>query len=266
MNNILQKATELANKGIHIYPINVNTKAPLTPHAFKDATTDLDTIKEWFSNADANTGMAIGLEKSGLVCIDVDNNHGNDGAAGTLDLGKLTKLHPDLLPKNADYIEATQNSGIHMFYKRPQQELHKIKLREHVELLVDSAIIAPTNGYKCLQGDFGAINTYLPSWITKPLNNNLKLPNRRVFYPHKRNIGRALDNLFIPTPEGTRHNELVTATCSLFATGADVETIQRLVFAIGENMGLEYNEVEQIFNWAVDQAIKGLKQGKEVSA
>lgn len=47
-------------------------KHPRTRHGFKDATTDLDKITEWWAESpDANIGLATG-KVSGIVVIDID--------------------------------------------------------------------------------------------------------------------------------------------------------------------------------------------------
>lgn len=264
--NFYQRVTELISHGIYVYPVDVKTKAPMTKHAFKDASNDLEQIKEWFEHADdSKVGVSIALEKSGLVCIDIDNNHGDDYKnSGTHELYKLVQRHPDIAPDKAEYVEQTQSGGVHMFYKRPNKVINKRNLSDHIELLVDSTIIAPTNNYKAVQGEIWTINNNIPTWAINDDNYSFKEPNQRVFYPiHSKRTGHALDLLLYPAIEGTRHNELVSATAALFSTGAQIETIKYLVFKIGENMDLDYQEIEDIFNWGVKAATKQLKKTQE---
>lgn len=258
---LLNDAIKLAERGIYIFPINVHDKSPMTAHGFKDATTDIKQIREWFTDVDADkVGVAANLHKSGLVCLDIDNGHnGTDDNVGTKEAGKLMKQHPDFNLSAADYVEYTQSGGYHMLYKNDDKNLKKINVTDHIELLVDSVVIAPTKNYEII--DHRELSTdirYAPKWLVMPENNTFKEPNRQVFYNHKRTIGMALDCLYKPVPQGERHNTLVTATCSFFATGADADTIRNLVFTAGETMDLDYQEIENIWNWACKKAMNQL--------
>ena len=72
MNKTLDTALILANSGIHVYPLSTGSKVPLQgSHGEHDATTELDTIREWFTNNNYN--LAINLKASGLAVLDLDN-------------------------------------------------------------------------------------------------------------------------------------------------------------------------------------------------
>lgn len=71
----LQAALAYARLGWHVFPQARTGKAPLTPHGHKDATTNPDTIRAWWSkNPDANIGVSV--EASGLFVLDVDCKDG----------------------------------------------------------------------------------------------------------------------------------------------------------------------------------------------
>jgi predicted P-loop ATPase len=70
-----------------IFPLRPRGKTPLTPHGFKDATTDLEAIASWWRKyPDANIGLVTGPE-SGLWVLDVD------GAEGSASLALLEQEH-----------------------------------------------------------------------------------------------------------------------------------------------------------------------------
>ena len=59
-------------------------KHPRTVHGFKDATTDSDTLKEWWGKwPEANIGMPTGAV-TGLLVIDVDPRHGGEASLESL--------------------------------------------------------------------------------------------------------------------------------------------------------------------------------------
>jgi hypothetical protein len=68
----LRHALALAAKGVAVFPC-AETKAPLTPHGFKDASADPDTIRHWWTRwSDALVGVPTGER---FVAIDVDLQH-----------------------------------------------------------------------------------------------------------------------------------------------------------------------------------------------
>lgn len=255
---ILEVAIKLAKNGIYTYPVDAITKTPRTPHAFKDATVDTETLKQYFY--DNTTGIAINLELSNLVCLDIDNGHeGTGDHKGTLE---ITQLNSDFSFDESNYVEETRNGGYHLLFKRPFKDVHKVKISSHVELLTDSTIIAPTKGYKCAYGNLLDEQAELPSWIKHLCGNDtgFKAPNKRVFYPKRKySIGRALDGIYEPVPIGSRHDFLVDTVVALFGTGAELVTIYNLTHTIGDAMNLPKDEIEQIYTWAYRKAVAQMK-------
>lgn len=124
-----ESALEYAERGLPVLPIHdvgqghcscsagVNCtspgKHPRTPHGVKDATTDVATIKTWWSrHPNANVGIATG-QASGLLVLDVDPRHGGDE---TLEV--LIRQHGPL----PHTVEArTGGGGGHLFLRHPPQ-------------------------------------------------------------------------------------------------------------------------------------------------
>jgi Bifunctional DNA primase/polymerase, N-terminal len=66
-------ALEYAGRGIPVFPCQPHGKRPLTEHGFKDASTDADVIREWWSVerwCDANIGIPTGVA---FDVLDVDS-------------------------------------------------------------------------------------------------------------------------------------------------------------------------------------------------
>ncbi|MBI2933560.1 MAG: bifunctional DNA primase/polymerase, partial [Planctomycetes bacterium] len=69
MTSLLEAALRYAELGYPVFPCAPGSKSPITPHGFKDATTDVAQIESWWAKQpDAN----IGMPTVGLLVIDVD--------------------------------------------------------------------------------------------------------------------------------------------------------------------------------------------------
>lgn len=77
---LLASALWYAGSGLAVFPCRPGGKAPLTGHGFKDATTDLEQVRAWWTaTPDANIGLPTGAR---FDVFDVD------GPEGMLALGE----------------------------------------------------------------------------------------------------------------------------------------------------------------------------------
>ena len=76
---MMEYALQYAAQGWAVLPVKTNSKGPvgeLVAHGVKDATTDPDKIRAWWTKRpDANIGVACG-EPSGIVVLDLDARSG----------------------------------------------------------------------------------------------------------------------------------------------------------------------------------------------
>ena len=107
----LDSALGYASRGHSIFPIQPRSKFPLTPHGFKDATTDAHVITTWWTQwPDANIGAPTG-KAAGFIVVDVDPRHGGDDA-----LSELEQQH-GALPSTV--MALTGGGGVHYFFRYP---------------------------------------------------------------------------------------------------------------------------------------------------
>jgi hypothetical protein len=149
---ILHQALTLALKGIPVFPCRADNKAPLTPHGFKDATTDPDLITAWWSRwPDALVGVPTGIN---FVALDVDCGKQVEAMKwyGRANL-PLTRTH------------ITRNNGRHLLFKpdvRVGNSVSKICRGVDTRGLGGYIIWWPATGLQLLHGETFA---EMPEWI-----------------------------------------------------------------------------------------------------
>jgi hypothetical protein len=111
-------------------------KHPATLHGFKDATTDLAQIKQWFKPRAVpfNIGIATG-KRSGITVIDIDAGPGKVGMATW---NELIQKHEELKTLMA----RTGGSGLHIFVAySPALKTGNNRLGQHVDAKNDNAYV-----------------------------------------------------------------------------------------------------------------------------
>jgi putative DNA primase/helicase len=110
MSDLLEAALSYARAGLPVFPVGVN-KAPLTPHGFKDATTDEDAIRLWWSeHPEAGIGIPTG-EATAIIVLDIDPRHDGDKT--------LVKLLAEYAPLPPGPITKTGGGGQHFWFLHP---------------------------------------------------------------------------------------------------------------------------------------------------
>lgn len=126
----LCQALLYAKFGYKVLPLRKNEKAPDTLHGVKDATTDENAIKDWFTGTDHN----IGLSCDGLFVIDCD----------TYKDESLKKWEGMLADENIP-IQKTPQGGTHFLFKRPDNcdwKNSANKIEKGVDTRTDGGYIA----------------------------------------------------------------------------------------------------------------------------
>lgn len=106
-----EAAMALANRGLSVFPVNAQTKAPLTQHGCKDATRDERQIIEmWRKHPAAGIAVATG-KASGIVAIDIDPRSGGEDGFAEL-AGRIGN------PGQTVRV-LTPSGGYHLWYRGP---------------------------------------------------------------------------------------------------------------------------------------------------
>ena len=116
MEKLAEIKNLVINRRIPVFPVDSNSKRPLTPHGLKDASTNLEVIRKW-ARSFPNCGWGIPTgEISNLVVIDIDTK--NNG------IERWNILVSE--NGNEDPLTVTvrsQNGGIHKYYQINGHEL-----------------------------------------------------------------------------------------------------------------------------------------------
>ena len=108
----LEHALAIAHKGWPVFPCQPLGKTPATAHGFHDASADPEQLRQWWTeNPDYNIGIPTG-KPSGLVVIDLDVSHGNNGLE---QWAKITAGHE--MPET--FTVETPSGGRHLYYLLP---------------------------------------------------------------------------------------------------------------------------------------------------
>ncbi len=101
-------ALAYARRGVPVFPCWPGVKAPITPHGFKDATTDPATIICWWTeHPNANIGIPTG-PASGIFVLDADVESGGlEALEGLPELPPTTRVR-------------TGGGGLHFYWKYPE--------------------------------------------------------------------------------------------------------------------------------------------------
>jgi len=121
--------------GIPVFPLWPGRKEPMTPHGFKDSSTDPSTISRWWQRTPAaNVGGEMG---HGIVCLDFDRD---DGAGyDSRDWLAAWEIEHGRLPETACAV--TGRGGAHYFYRvdRPVPKSENEDL--HIDIRGDGSYV-----------------------------------------------------------------------------------------------------------------------------
>jgi len=129
-------ALQLAQSGLHIFPLKVKMKEPATANGFKNATRDPNQIRAWWTqNAAYNIGVSTG--PSGLLVIDIDGPPGEEAWGA---------LHQDRDPIPTLTVETGR--GRHLYYRHDHEQIKLGNSRQKLGADIDTRgdggyVIAP---------------------------------------------------------------------------------------------------------------------------
>jgi hypothetical protein len=257
--SVLEIALQYASRGVAVFPLK--GKEPLTPHGFKDATTNRSRIHGWWNRyPGANLGIATGVA-SGLVVVDRDGD--SPEAARIWESLPLT-------------LEVATSRGTHRYYQLPAgTKVRSCKLAPDVDLKGEGGyVVAPPSVHPD-----GTVYSYIEATkaigiAALPDNVLLEDPEsdgRGHDYPNRghhddRRDDRHGDNGG-PIPEGTRNKTLFFRALALKDAGRSREDALATLLRVNAARcapPLEAREVVTILRSAYRYPVRGRRTPPEV--
>ncbi|MCH5202682.1 MAG: bifunctional DNA primase/polymerase [Oscillospiraceae bacterium] len=226
---------------LRVFPLPKGAKLPYKgTNGFKDATTDKDTIINWWTkNPDANIGIATGLQANGLflTVVDIDDNKekGKNGRQTIRDWEANNGVLPNTL------VSKTGSGGLHCLYWTNEEYRNRTGLLQYIDVRGEGGyIVAPPSVHP---------NGTTYQWVTEPtaeaiqsaddtVKKLLAVKQGKPVQPAKPTQSKAETKDLLPiqtVPEGQRNDTLYRYGCSLQAKGYSDENIYQLL----ENMNAE---------------------------
>ena len=246
MSNIfLDAAIEYASRGLAVFPLKKQGKDPLTAHGVKDATTNFNTIKKWWTKyPNANIGIACGQISGGLLVVDLDEKE--NGISGRDTLHNWERENGEL-PETVRSI--TGKGGAHIFFRIDHEEKNKVNLLDGVDIRSDNGyIVAPPSIHP---------NGRRYEWEYDPEEYEIADADENVLKLLAVGKKPEADSFTVPDkiPDGKRNVTIHKTACMLQAKGMADGAILAACMAENEakcNPPLDEDEVRKI----VESALK----------
>jgi hypothetical protein len=246
----LKIALNDAERGIPTFPLK--GKQPLTPHGFKDASTDSSRVTAMFNAAPNATGVGIPTGGvSGLAVIDRDG-----------DSEEARRLWDSLPPT----LEVSTGRGTHRYYRVPKgQAVKSRKLARDVDLKADGGYVVAAGSLHPSGVRYEVSSRHevseLPAHLLKP-EPAIKPLGGRVAQPAPAEDDGG------PIYEGVRNRTLFFLALSLKDFGASPESALQTLLTQNEARcvpALEESEVQSIVRSAFRYPIRGRRTPPEVA-
>jgi hypothetical protein len=241
MSAFLPAARDYAGRGAPVFPCEPLGKAPLTAHGFHDATTDAETIREWWSRwPSANVAMPTGRQTFDV--LDVDVRPAGDGWAA------YDRLRRAGLLAGAARMVRTPSTGLHLYFPPAGQASSRLP-GHYLDLKADGGyVLLPpsyvrTTDYSGTYEEIDARDTGRAlDW--QACRRLLDPPEWKPYATRTARRGSAIDGLadwLSKQPEGNRNNGLYWAARRALEEGLDPSAL----IGVAEQAGLPRFEAER---------------------
>lgn len=238
---VMDAALAYARAGYPVFPVDPESKKPLTEHGFKDATRDEEVIAREF----ARHPIGVAIATAGLVVVDVDDPQSpllrEPGVKEALESAPTSQ---------------TPGGGTHHFFRRPDGFRGKNwngVVAHGIDLKTDGGyiILPPTEraegAYVWTRGDLQKMSRESLPMLPEAINRNIEQAADRASPKVKSSVDRSMAAGVIP--EGQRNSTLASHAGLLRRRGWSHAEIARELHAMNATQcqpPLEMGEVDQI--------------------
>lgn len=169
---MLDAALDMARRGFRVFPLIERGKKPAVDMFQVVATTDVTTIRQWWSNRpDCNVGVCT----TGFVVVDIDTKDGRNGFAGYASL----QGHYDTL------CVSTPSGGYHCYFKGPDSKLavdivKGVDIRSHHGYVVAPGSVTSSVHKDCVDGEYKLVNDRPLTDVPLVIGAMLQPPIQRI--------------------------------------------------------------------------------------
>lgn len=237
MKALYRYARAYAGAGIPVFPLIPRDKRPATKNGFKDASADLGTVTQWWTeNPHYNIGLPV---LPGSVVIDTDPRHNPHG------LEQLENRYLPL-PATTTCISGRGDDGKHIYLKVPDGVFTDRNLPDGIDIRVGGKhyLVAPpsihpdTGGHYYWDGPEHIADC--PRWLLdliRPPIKPVEAPNINTS-----NTGAGLIKFVSELQEGQRNHGLFWALCEAIKDGL-YPTIKPDLHQAALSIGLSEQEI-----------------------
>lgn len=232
--------------GWAIFPINYKSKTPITQHGFKDATRDLQQIKQWWTKyPNAGIGLPTGtINNVFVIDIDVRNN-------GHISFDNLLSTYGEL----PHTVECLTGGGGNHYYFKWNERINKSSLQDFEGIDVQGNgkyVVLPPSTHP-------SGNRYEWELSSRPVENNIApAPNWLIDLLSKKHTGGKYQarptehflRILKGVSDGERTNSMTSLIGHLLAKNIDYRIAYELVLLWNErnNPPHSIDEVTKTFN------------------
>ncbi|MCL5667460.1 MAG: bifunctional DNA primase/polymerase [Candidatus Thermoplasmatota archaeon] len=262
--SLFQAAMYWRSKGFDIIPIKRLGNTPATLHGLKDATSDMKTIREWFSNTPIKGIPSVNIatvpmEGSSIFDIDIDR-HNFDGIRSWRELTQGKSVPRTLT-------ELTQSGGLHLTFMGESPIKSKVGVLDGIDIIGQKhyAIRAPSVREKGAYHVFDWKISPAPSWLVELLESEkgVKVTNHPLVNYNGSNVVEAekivsaLKYVWGKAPSGHsyRANMAMALAGYLLRKNVPTDDVKWIISELGRRTG--HADHSRVVDYTLNKLISG---------
>lgn len=269
---LLTTALSYAKLELPVFPLGLLSKIPMkNTNGFKEATTNEETIFDWFTN-EPYSNIGISLVATPYFVIDIDDHDGKQ--SGMQSLMELSNGRP--LPNDVTAVK-TINNGTHLYFEAPAD----IEIKQQIGFktgldCIKNFIVAPQSRVKCKDGTVGTYEVVsgsldsikkAPAWILEAITDEQQPKEANTTYTltfddkrlNKRFTATFIEKIMKGAVEGGRNDFFASVIGTLLKQNMNPAMAYEFMIHINENFvnpKLPDSEINSVFKSILKREFK----------